>query len=364
MRALAYKGSRKLSPAMTTLTLDSSSPQSLSAGGSERLMRDVLFLATFLFIWLTASPFPDLSDPKLLEPNGEGNLIGQALAILVTLALGAFVFVKRSDVVRKALTPILVLTFLWFACSAALSSYPGLAARKLVLAALTIFQAAVFLLVPQGRDHFSRLLAVGALIVLLLCYAGVIFLPELSIHHGIGPGRARPRRQLARLLHPQERRRRRHGGPRLHRHFRRPHVQCISRGADHRARGDLPGVHRIEISDQVVAGGVGGSASLLTRLRNPAAKFVAAISVPAVIAAPDDRLGRVRPDSTRSSALGFPIRPLPAGTRSGALRSTISRNDRFSVSDSRRSGERPSSCPIGLTSNPGAIAPAMRTMDF
>jgi O-antigen ligase len=39
------------------------------------------------------------------------------------------------------------------------------------------------LLVPQGRDHFSRLLAVGALIVLLLCYVGVIFLPELSIHH-------------------------------------------------------------------------------------------------------------------------------------------------------------------------------------
>ncbi len=168
---------------MTTWTLDTSTPQSLSAGASDRLTRDLLFLATFMFVWLTASPFPDLSDPKLLEPSGDGNFVGQLLAILVTLALGAFVLVKRNHVVRKALTPILVLTFLWFACSAALSLYPGLAARKLVLAALTVFQAAVFLLVPQGRDHFSRLLAVGALIVLLLCYAGVIFLPELSIHH-------------------------------------------------------------------------------------------------------------------------------------------------------------------------------------
>jgi hypothetical protein len=72
---------------MTALTLGSSTPRSLPASGSDRLTRDVLFLTTFLLIWLTASPFPDLSDPKLLEPNGDGNFIGQVLAILVTLAL-------------------------------------------------------------------------------------------------------------------------------------------------------------------------------------------------------------------------------------------------------------------------------------
>ena len=167
---------------MTTITLDSSNPHSLRASGSDRLIRSVLFLATFLLIWLTATPFPDLSDPKLLEPVGDGNFAGQSLAIVLTLSLGAFVFVKKSRVVLKALTPILVLTFLWFACSAAFSLYPELAARRLVLAALTIFQAAVFLLLPQERDHFSRLLAAGALIVLIICYFGIIFLPELSIH--------------------------------------------------------------------------------------------------------------------------------------------------------------------------------------
>jgi hypothetical protein len=87
---------------MTALTLNSSTPQPLRVDASDRLTRDVLFLTTFLLIWLTASPFPDLSDPKLLAPNGEGNFIGQALAVLVTLALGAFVFVKRTHVVLKA----------------------------------------------------------------------------------------------------------------------------------------------------------------------------------------------------------------------------------------------------------------------
>jgi len=268
---------------MTASTFDSSTPQSLSAVGSDRLTRDVLFLTTFLLIWLTASPFPDLSDPKLLEPNGEGNLVGQFLAILVTLALGAFVFVKRAHVVLKALTPILVLTFLWFACSAALSLYPGLAVRRLVLAALTVFQAAVFLLVPQDRDHFSRLLAVGALIVLLLCYAGIIFLPELSIH------------QSTDLAEPD-----------LAGNWRGFFTHKNGAGAGMvvlvfigifvaRTSSSLLGALIVALaaiflvfteakSPIRLLPVVLGLSVLLTRLRNPAAKFIAAISVPAIIA--------------------------------------------------------------------------------
>jgi O-antigen ligase len=268
---------------MTALTLDSSAPQSLPAGASDRLARNVLFLTTFLLIWLTASPFPDLSDPKLLEPNGDGNFIGQVLAILVTLALGAFVLVKRTHVVRKALTPILILTFLWFACSAALSLYPGLAARRLVLAALTVFQAAVFLLVPRGRDHFSRLLAVGALIVLLLCYAGIIFLPELSIH------------QSTDLAEPD-----------LAGNWRGLFTHKNGAGAGmvvlvfigifvSRTSSSFLGALIIALAAIFLAFTeskssirllpvVLGLGVLLTRLRNPVAKFIAAIGVPAIIA--------------------------------------------------------------------------------
>jgi O-antigen ligase len=167
---------------MTSIPFDPANCDSLAADRNDRLIRNVLFLATFLLVWVTTTPFADLSNPKLLDPVGEGNLTSQILTVLLTGSLGAFVFVKRSRVVLTALTPILVLTFLWFACSAAFSLYPGLASRRLVLAALTVFQAAVLLLLPRNRDHFSRLLAVGALIVLGLCYAGIVFLPELSIH--------------------------------------------------------------------------------------------------------------------------------------------------------------------------------------
>jgi O-antigen ligase len=163
---------------MTATSLEASN----SLEVRHRLVRDALFLATFLQVCLTAKPFPDLSDPALLNPVGEGNLAGQAMTVLLTAFLAAFAIANRLRIVLKAVTPVLVLTLAWFAVSAMFSAHPDLAARRLVLATLTIFQAAVFLLLPQDRQHFARLLAVGALIVLALCYAGVIFLPQLSIH--------------------------------------------------------------------------------------------------------------------------------------------------------------------------------------
>ena len=167
---------------MTSVPADSWGSRALDAAGDDRLVRSVLFLAVFFQLWLTASPFPDLSDPKTLQPDAEGNLVSQVLAVVLTGTLVGFAVAKRLRLVLKAITPLLVLTFLWFACSAVLSLYAGLASRRLVLASFVIFQAAMFLLLPQDRTHFVRLLAFGSLAVLVLCYAGVIFAPGLSIH--------------------------------------------------------------------------------------------------------------------------------------------------------------------------------------
>lgn len=148
----------------------------------ERLVRNILFLATFLLTWFTASPFPDLSDPKLLEPQTSGDLLGQIWMLLITGALAAFVLLKRPPLVGRIVTVPLAATFVAFAISAALSSYPDVALRALVLAGFIIFQASTILLLPCGRKHFARLLAVAAVVILAACYIGVAFFPHYSIH--------------------------------------------------------------------------------------------------------------------------------------------------------------------------------------
>lgn len=165
---------------MTTLsTLDHAVPQEIAGG--ERLVRNFLFLATFLLAWFTVSPFPDLGQQAPAGGTG-GDLASQASAILMTGALALYVLLKRPPLLTRAVTLSLILTLAAFAVSAVLSSYPDVAGRRLVLAIFNIFQAVVLVLLPYGREHFARLLALAAIIILAACYFGVAFLPQFSIH--------------------------------------------------------------------------------------------------------------------------------------------------------------------------------------
>ncbi len=149
---------------------------------SDRLIRDVLFLGTLLLVWFTTAPFPDLGNPRQLDPSTQGDFLNQAATVLVTGTLAAFALLKRSPLVARVITLPLILTFVAFAASALHSVYPDVAARRIVLASFTIFQAAVLLLLPQGRQHFARLLAAAALVILVACYFGVAFMPTRAIH--------------------------------------------------------------------------------------------------------------------------------------------------------------------------------------
>jgi O-antigen ligase len=164
---------------MTTLsTLDQAIPHDLTGG--DRLVRNSLFLATFLLAWFTISPFPDLGDQVAAGTGGD--FASQAAAVLMTGALALYVLIKRPPLLSRAVTLPLVATLLAFAVSAVLSSYPDVAGRRLVLTTFNVFQAMMLVLLPYGREHFARLLAAAAIIILAACYFGVAFLPQLSIH--------------------------------------------------------------------------------------------------------------------------------------------------------------------------------------
>lgn len=149
---------------------------------SERALRNVLFLANFLLIWITLSPFPDLSDPRVLEPVGHGNALNQIVTVGLTVTLASFLLVRHARAALVAMTLPLILTFAWFAVSVVFANHPDLAGRRLILAAFTVCNAVALLLLPLNREHFARLLTVAALIILALSYAGVVLLPRYSIH--------------------------------------------------------------------------------------------------------------------------------------------------------------------------------------
>lgn len=166
---------------MTTDTLPSQAGV-YSAGELDRALRSVLFLANFLLIWITLSPFPDLSDPRVLEPVGDGNALNQIVTLGITVLLASFLLIKHTRAALVAVTLPLILTFVWFVVSVLFATYPDLAGRRLLLAAFTVCNSVALLLLPLSREHFARLLALAALVILGLCYAGVLLRPQYSIH--------------------------------------------------------------------------------------------------------------------------------------------------------------------------------------
>ncbi len=173
---------RSYGPRRTLPAAGPASAPALSPAFLDRLLRDFLFLATILLTWFTVAPFPDWSDPRLLEPSSEADPVKQAVTLWLTGALAIYALSKRTSLVFRAASLPLMLTFGAFAISAVLSPYPDLAGRRIVLAGMTLFQTVMLLLLPQGREHFARLLAAAALIVLGACYFGVVYMPQLSIH--------------------------------------------------------------------------------------------------------------------------------------------------------------------------------------
>ena len=73
------------------MALNMSSASTATEGGEASLYEDFargfLLLVTFLFEWLTATPFLDLSDRSQVDSSGAGNFIGQVAALAVTVGL-------------------------------------------------------------------------------------------------------------------------------------------------------------------------------------------------------------------------------------------------------------------------------------
>lgn len=155
--------------------------------GTQAMDRNIfgmaLFIALFLFFWVTTNPYIDLSGEAVLDPSAENsNRLNQIAMLLITGATLVFGF--RHPLRSVVLQPraLLGLTFAWFLFVSLLSRYPFLGVKALILAAITVMCASVFLLLPASERQFAKLLGIGTLIMLGFAYFGVFFLPELSIH--------------------------------------------------------------------------------------------------------------------------------------------------------------------------------------
>ena len=149
-----------------------------------RVARCVTFIAGMLVVWVSLRPFPDLGDPGVNDLN-EGKLaptyITLALFSVVALAL---TMAKSANALRSLITPLFVILCCWMCINTVFSQDFGISLQRLVLTGCVVTLAACLLVLPDSQAELDRWLTASVIILLAICYLGVLLAPSLSIHMG------------------------------------------------------------------------------------------------------------------------------------------------------------------------------------
>ena len=163
----------------TDLAQASGRPSRVDVG---TFLRGVLFVAAYSYSWITLYPFPDLSDPIVLQPAKSLGLINQSVAVILGILSISFIYSHDWRRLKPIFSPLFIAAMLWCGFSGLLSPHADIAIRRYVLTLIIMTIAAATLLLPRDERHFGGLIAAATLLVLFVCYAGVVLFPLRSVH--------------------------------------------------------------------------------------------------------------------------------------------------------------------------------------
>lgn len=146
------------------------------------LCRGLTIVAGLLCVWVTLEPFQDLG-----TPDARSVVSGQLLPTYIafgTLALAAVALAAHDNApaLRTLWTPLHVCFLAWMAANIVLSASPSVSLQRFALTASVMTLAIMMPLLPRTQQDFNRCFGAAALILLALCYLGLILVPDLSIH--------------------------------------------------------------------------------------------------------------------------------------------------------------------------------------
>ncbi len=148
---------------------------------ADMALRTILFVAVLLCVWVSFHPFPSLAEAPSEVTEG-GDRVNQLGFSTMFLVLAGWTYFHQPRRVKLLLGPCLLAMLAWCAVTVVLSWEPSLAARRLAFTVVIMSIAGMMLLLPKNLRHFSDLMAVVVLVVLAVCYLGILLVPSLAVH--------------------------------------------------------------------------------------------------------------------------------------------------------------------------------------
>jgi O-antigen ligase len=147
-----------------------------------QIARCATFLATVLAIWVSLRPYPDLTATDFADVES-----GKFASTYVTLGMLSIVAValtasRNLKAFQSLMTPAFLLLCCWIGINTLFSHDVGLSFQRLILTVCVVALAASLLLLPRSEAELALWLSAAALILLALCYLGVLLAPTYSMH--------------------------------------------------------------------------------------------------------------------------------------------------------------------------------------
>jgi O-antigen ligase len=147
-----------------------------------QIARCVTFLASVLAIWVSLRPYADLTATDFSDVDS-GKLASTyiTLGILAIVAVGLAAF-QNLKAFQSLMTPALLLLCGWIGINTLFSHDVGMSFQRLILTACVVALAASVLLLPRTQAELDLWLGSSALILLALCYLGILLAPKYATH--------------------------------------------------------------------------------------------------------------------------------------------------------------------------------------
>ena len=147
-----------------------------------QIARCVTFLATVLALWVSLRPYPDLTATDFTDVES-----GKFASTYITLGMLSVIAVtltasQNLKAFQTLMTPAFLLLCCWIGINTLFSHDVGLSFQRLILTVCVVALAASLLLLPHSQAELELWLGAAALILLALCYLGILLAPKYSMH--------------------------------------------------------------------------------------------------------------------------------------------------------------------------------------
>lgn len=146
------------------------------------IVRGTVFIGTLLLVWISLRPFEDLATLQVGDVT-TGNEF-PTYAAFGGLAMLTLMLAMRENTrgLGTLLSPALVLFAGWLCFTVLLSFDPSTSIRRFALTAFVVAVAASLPLLAKSQQELMRWFGIAALVLLAVCYLGILLAPKLSIH--------------------------------------------------------------------------------------------------------------------------------------------------------------------------------------